>query len=65
MCNGKKTFNAEVYGKITYKEDFWEMEEPVKFKICNRDMQVKSEIEIYNMMHLGIFSTVKSKSIIG
>ncbi|WML33925.1 hypothetical protein [Clostridium sp. OS1-26] len=51
MYNGKKTFNNEVYGKMIYKENFWEIKEPVKFKICNRDIQIKSEVGIYNIIY--------------
>ncbi|WPC39560.1 hypothetical protein [Clostridium sp. JS66] len=47
----KKTFNDEVYGKITYKEDYWLLKDRVTFKINNKENIAKAEIDIYNSIY--------------
>lgn len=48
----KKTFNDEIYGKITYKEEgYWLLKDRIRFKINNNEMEVKTEIDIYNSMY--------------
>ncbi|WP_032078270.1 hypothetical protein, partial [Clostridium drakei] len=47
----KKTFNDEVYGKITYKEDYWLLKDRVTFKINNKEMIPKAEIDLYNSIY--------------
>lgn len=47
----KKTFNDEVYGKITYKEDYWLLKDELKFTINNREMLVKAEIDVINTLY--------------
>ncbi|MCH5138500.1 hypothetical protein JMF89_15010 [Clostridiaceae bacterium UIB06] len=48
----KKTFNDEVYGKVTYKEEgYWLLKDGIKFKINNNEITVKTEIDICNSMY--------------
>ncbi|NMM62457.1 hypothetical protein HBE96_07085 [Clostridium sp. P21] len=47
----KKTFNDEVYGKITYKEDYWLLKDRVTFKINNKETIVNAEVDVYNSIY--------------
>lgn len=43
---GKKTIISEVYGKITYYEDYWKLTEKKVFIIANRDNSFVVEIDV-------------------
>ncbi len=47
----KKTFNDEIYGKVTYKEDYWLLKDRVTFKINNKEIIAKAEIDVYNSIY--------------
>ncbi|NOW11699.1 hypothetical protein DFH84_003588 [Clostridium saccharobutylicum] len=47
----KKTFNDDVYGKITYKEGYWLLKDGIKFKIKDKEMIVKTEIDVYDEIY--------------
>lgn len=48
----KKTFNDEVYGKITYKEEgYWLLKDGIRFKINSNEIEAKTEVDIYNSMY--------------
>ena len=47
----KKTINDSFYGEITYKEGYWSVKNGLNFKIIDREMNVKVEIDICNTMY--------------
>ncbi|ABR36484.1 hypothetical protein [Clostridium beijerinckii] len=48
----KKTFDDDVYGKITYKEEgYWLLKDGIKFRINNKEIEVKTEVDIYNSLY--------------
>lgn len=56
----KKTIFDEVYGKITFKEGYWSLQQKTEMIIIGKQQEVKTEIlsfsTVYDKIQLGLFT---------